>query len=590
MKKLILISFAAFLGSCAISQTPTKIGTSTNRVEVRNQLQIDGLSPTPTGYALALDNNRRVVNIPVSSSYTLPVATTSALGAVIVDGNTILIDGFGVIRGSNITLRGDITGAGNPGIATLISPNVVTNSKLAQITNAAIKGRFTAGTGNVEDLSSSQVKTILSLDQVNNTSDVSKPISAAVTAALALKANLVSPIFTGIPQVPTAANGTNTNQAASTAFVINAIAGSGGSGYTLPIANSSTLGGVKIGSGLAIDGSGILSATNSGVGSFNGRMGAIISQAGDYSFASLSGKPTTLSGYSITDAYPLVGNPSNFLTSVPAQSFSSLTGKPSTLSGYGISDPILLSTNSYVDPSFISTLSWSKIINRPSTVAGYGIGDAVTPTGAQTLTNKTIISPIGLVKADVGLSNVDNTSDATKNSSTSTLTNKTISGSNNTLSNIPESAVTNLTTDLNNKLSGGNSSLATLQADIIPLLSFGYGAGLASDTSACDVNSIYGSAYISGSNNLNITSINFIVQGSSPSVVVTLYYGPTLNSGGTQIITSGTTVTNTTTGQNVTAISNAVIPSGNYVWCKTTTVTTKPTYLSVTIAGYKTRN
>lgn len=34
------------------------------------------------------------------------------------------------------------------------------------------------------------------------------------------------------------------------------------------------------------------------------------------SFSSLTGKPTSLSGYGITDAYPLTGNPSNFLTSI----------------------------------------------------------------------------------------------------------------------------------------------------------------------------------------------------------------------------------------------------------------------------------
>lgn len=52
-------------------------------------------------------------------------------------------------------------------------------------------------------------------------------------------------------------------------------------------------------------------------------------------------------------------------------------------------------------------------------------------TQTQTLTNKTltspsISSPTGLVKGDVGLGNVDNTSDATKNSATATLTNKTL--------------------------------------------------------------------------------------------------------------------------------------------------------------------
>jgi hypothetical protein len=52
-------------------------------------------------------------------------------------------------------------------------------------------------------------------------------------------------------------------------------------------------------------------------------------------------------------------------------------------------------------------------------------------TATQTLTNKTlttpaISNPTGLDSNDVGLGNVDNTSDATKNSATATLTNKTL--------------------------------------------------------------------------------------------------------------------------------------------------------------------
>lgn len=53
----------------------------------------------------------------------------------------------------------------------------------------------------------------------------------------------------------------------------------------------------------------------------------------------------------------------------------------------------------------------------------HGIADTsllVTTTGSQTLTNKTITSPSGLVKGDVGLGNVDNTSDANKPISTAT--------------------------------------------------------------------------------------------------------------------------------------------------------------------------
>lgn len=61
-----------------------------------------------------------------------------------------------------------------------------------------------------------------------------------------------------------------------------------------------------------------------------------------------------------------------------------------------------------------------------------------------TFSSPTINSPTGITKANVGLSNVDNTSDATKNSATATLTNKTISGSNNTITNIPNASVTGL--------------------------------------------------------------------------------------------------------------------------------------------------
>lgn len=64
--------------------------------------------------------------------------------------------------------------------------------------------------------------------------------------------------------------------------------------------------------------------------------------------------------------------------------------------------------------------------------------DAQKNAAVATLTNKTLTTPVinsptGLVKGDVGLSAVDNTSDAQKNAATATLTNKTIDGANNTL-------------------------------------------------------------------------------------------------------------------------------------------------------------
>lgn len=66
---------------------------------------------------------------------------------------------------------------------------------------------------------------------------------------------------------------------------------------------------------------------------------------------------------------------------------------------------------------------------------------AVSRTSTDTLTNKTLTSPVintptGITKSDVGLGNVDNTSDATKNAATATLTNKTIDADANTITNI----------------------------------------------------------------------------------------------------------------------------------------------------------
>ncbi len=60
-----------------------------------------------------------------------------------------------------------------------------------------------------------------------------------------------------------------------------------------------------------------------------------ISSVPAQSFTSLTGKPTTLSGYGITDAYPLTGNPSNFLTSA-ITSLNGQTGASQTMT-YGMS-------------------------------------------------------------------------------------------------------------------------------------------------------------------------------------------------------------------------------------------------------------
>jgi len=71
--------------------------------------------------------------------------------------------------GGGITaLNGDVSATG-PGIATAtIQPNVVTNSKLAQMPSDTIKGNNTGSTANASDLTVAQVKTLLNLSGTNS--------------------------------------------------------------------------------------------------------------------------------------------------------------------------------------------------------------------------------------------------------------------------------------------------------------------------------------------------------------------------------------------------------------------------------------
>ena len=94
--------------------------------------------------------------------------------------------------GTFTTLSGDVVSQSTGG-ATIIQPNVVTNAKSAQMAAHTFKGNNTGSTANPIDLTISQVKTDLALDNVDNTTDANKPISSATQTALnAKQATLVS--------------------------------------------------------------------------------------------------------------------------------------------------------------------------------------------------------------------------------------------------------------------------------------------------------------------------------------------------------------------------------------------------------------
>jgi hypothetical protein len=130
-----------------------------------------------------------------------------------------------------------------------------------------------------------------------------------------------------------------------------------------------------------------------------------------------------------------------------------------TTNVHGIADTSVLATTSNVSTAQTAaetTASGYVTTHNSATTNVHGIADTaalVTATGTQTLTNKTITSPSGLVKADVGLGNVDNTSDASKPVSTAQAT---------AISTAKTEAIADATAQVNALLSGAPAALNTL--------------------------------------------------------------------------------------------------------------------------------
>ncbi len=202
--------------------------------------------------------------------------------------------------------------------------------------------------------------------------------ASTVTNNLSLKAPLASPALTGTPTAPTATAGTNSTQIATTAFVNNKIELT-----DLSVTQNSS------------SGTGALSYNNStGVFSYT--------PPASVNFANLTGKPTTVSGYGITDALTTgadadIGS-NDFITTGKvyfANMFSQVANLPSATTYHGMFAHVHATGAAYfahggnwvrlANQSEVFSGAFSSLTGRPTTLTGYGITDAA-PLASPTFT------------------------------------------------------------------------------------------------------------------------------------------------------------------------------------------------------------
>jgi hypothetical protein len=69
---------------------------------------------------------------------------------------------------------------------------------------------------------------------------------------------------------------------------------------------------------------------------------------------------------------------------------------------------------------------------------------------------------------------------------------------------------------------------------------------------------------------ITITQLNAVCVGSTPSVTYTIRHGSDRSATGNEVVTSGSTTTSTTMGDEVTSFNDATIAAGSWVWLETT--------------------
>jgi hypothetical protein len=147
---------------------------------------------------------------PAASSDSTAVATTAFVKAQ----NYLTTN-------ASITLSGDAAGTGSTAITVTIAGDAVSNDKLANMASGTLKGRASSGTGDPEDLTASQAKTLLAIAST----DISDFHTAVRQNRLDQMALPTASVSMNSQKITNLATPTSENDAANKAYVDGARAG-----------------------------------------------------------------------------------------------------------------------------------------------------------------------------------------------------------------------------------------------------------------------------------------------------------------------------------------------------------------------------
>lgn len=208
---------------------------------VRNDSGSTIANGTFVGFAGVTSDSNRIIAAPFNTSTMTAMKLIGFATEDIANGVNGRVTNFGYVRGLDTRgtaatgmsvgdedwSKGDIlyvhpTAAGK---LTKVAPTSGIKAPVATVTNRhQTLGELFVNVIAVDQLKVDHGEAAYNrTTNIDNTSDVNKPVSTAQQTALNLKANLASPSLMGVPLAPTAAVGTSTTQLATTAFVVNEV-------------------------------------------------------------------------------------------------------------------------------------------------------------------------------------------------------------------------------------------------------------------------------------------------------------------------------------------------------------------------------